>query len=113
MGNQLWAGRGREEALNSLWWPGVPLLRTSALGLSPDPASPPRQAWAQGSLWANAPWVVPGARQASPAVCSVSSLATEEVAGPGTHSPKTGSLAFPSPEAPSTAAPACSWNGRH
>ena len=101
---QILAGRGREAGPNSLGGPVCPQLRTSALGLSPDPASPPRQASAQGTRWARAPWVEQGARRAS-------SWASGEAAGSGALSPTAGSLALPSSEVPSTAAPASSWNG--
>lgn len=110
--SRLWAGSaGRGPRL--LEAAQRPQPRTSALGLSPGPVSPAWQASAQGSLWASAPWVEPGAGRASPAVHSAFSSAREEAAGPGTRSPEVGSLAFLSPGAPSSAAPASSWNGRH
>lgn len=89
-----------------------PQLHTSALGLSPDPASPPRQASAQGAFWGSGPWVEQGARWASPVVHLASSWASEEGAGP-VLSLTGGSLALLSSEVPFTTAPASSWNGKH
>lgn len=103
-GNQLWAGRAREGPRSS-WWPRV--LYTSALGLSRTPRllhGRPGHRAASGPTFLR--WCrVPGGPL--PVVCSASSLAMEGVAGPGTQSPKAGSLAFMSPGAP-FAAPACS-----